>query len=349
MERSVLKIKEVPSEQKYWFFRTEGGSYFSDFYFNDYIAYGWDDFIDIDELKEADQSNEKKDLLKTKLKEKYPDEKREGLAVNQMLLFINTMKIGDIVLIPSAAGEQLAVGVIESDAYIYDTNSLSVDDELDDDERGFKICPYLKRRNIKWLKTIKKNRLDPHLYKLMFARNTISDASGYDKYIDREMHPVYLKDGKIYVSLRVEQKEGISALEMSNLLSSSLYILHAFEDEKIKPEIDSLEVKMMVESPGVVQFIGGAAAATMLLGAISLFAFGADIDFDIAGQKYSIHSNGAAQSYIDYKKEENRHEEAMEQEKNHHALEMQQLDAQTSMLKKSLERLQVTAPEELRN
>lgn len=349
MEKKVLKIKEVPSDQKYWFFRTEAGTYFPDFYLNEYIAYGWDDFNNLDDLKEALQSEKKKNLLKEDFKKKYPEEKREGLAVNQMLLFIDTMSIGDIVLIPSAGGEQLAIGVIKSDAYIYKSPCANIDEDFDDEERGYKTCPYLKRRNIKWIKTIRKNNLDPHLYKLMFARNTISDASSYDMYIDREMYPIYLKDRKIYISLRVEQKEGISALDMSNLLSSSLSILHAFGDEKIKPEIDSLEVKMMVESPGVIQFIGGAAAGTMLLGAISLFAFGADIDFEVWGQKYSIQSNGAVQSYIDYKKEEHRHEEMMEQEKNNYNLNMKKIDMQTAMLKKSLEQLQVTAPEELKN
>ena len=98
---------------------------------------------------------------------------------------------------------------------------------------------------------------------------------------------------------------------MSNLLSSSLYILHSFENKEISSAINALEVKMMVESPGVIQFIGYAAASTMLLGSISLFAFGADITFEVAGQKYSIHSNEAAQAYIDYKKEEHRHEETM--------------------------------------
>lgn len=345
METQTLKVKEIPTNQQYWFFRTEAGSYYPDFYFNDYIAYGWDDFTNIEDLKEALHSDEKKTLLKEEFKKKYPDEKREGLAINQMLLFIDTMKIGDIVLIPSAGGDQLAIGVIKSDVYIYDNKSSEdIDDILDDEERGYKSCPYLKRRNIQWIKTIKKGKLDPHLYKLMCARNTISDASNYDMYIDRDMYPIYLKNGKVYISLRVEQKEGISALDMSNLLSSSLFILHAFEDEKIKSEIDSLEVKMMVESPGVIQFIGYAAATTILLGSISQFAFGADINFEIAGQTYSIHSNGAAQAYIDYKKEEHRHEETMEQEKNHH-----ELDIQISNLKKSLEQMQVSIPAELKN
>ena len=63
------------------------------------------------------------------------------------------MKIGDIVLIPSAGGDQLAIGVIKSDVYIYDNKSSEdIDDILDDEERGYKSCPYLKRRNIQWIK-----------------------------------------------------------------------------------------------------------------------------------------------------------------------------------------------------
>ena len=88
---------------------------------------------------------------------------------------------------------------------------------------------------------------------------------------------------------------------------------------------------MMVESPGVIQYIGGAAALTILLGGFSLFAFGADINFEIAGQKYSINSGGAVSFY----KEMNRHEEEMAK------IELEKL-------KSSMGNLKIQPPKELR-
>ncbi len=341
MEPKVIKVKELPSEQKYWFFRTEGGTYYPDFCLNGYVAYGFDEFNKLEDFSES-LTDPEKTALKEKFSTLYPDEKRPGLAVNQMILFVSTMNIGDIILIPSAFGDSLSIGVIESNAYIYTPKEESEDDILDDDDIGYKQCPYVKRRNVKWLSTIKKDKLDPHLFKLMCARNTITDATNYDMYIDRKLYPVYLKNNKVYVSLRVEQTAGISAFDMSTFLHSSLELLNLLEDDSLKKELTSLEVKMMVESPGVVQFIGNAAAATILLGGISLFAFGASVDFEVAGQKYSIQSDGAIGRYLAYKAEENRHEEAMSKEKHRHEIEMQK---QADKLKESLERLKITEPE----
>lgn len=343
MNSKTIVVKEIPSNQKYWFFRTEGGSYYPDFYLNGYIALGYDVFNNLSELSDM-LSEDEKNKLKDKLKKNYPDEKREGLAVNQMLLFVNTMKEGDIVLIPSASGTNLAIGRITSKAYIAPQIDNEEDDDfLDDDERGYKLCPYLKRRNIEWITILKKNNLDPHLFKLiMCARNTITDASNYGVYIDRNLYPIYLKDGKMYLTLRVEQTQGISALDMSNLLHSSLTLLSNFDTPEVKEGLDTLEVKMMVESPGVVQFIGKAAAISMLCGIISMVAFGAEMQFEVLGQTYSIKTDGAVQKYITYLEEQNRHNEAVLVEQNKHELEMQK---QADELKKALEQLKVKAPE----
>lgn len=100
METRTIVIPEIPSGRKYWFFRTEGGDYYPDFKINNFIALGWDDFCNINDLKNMTAYDDI-EALKSKFKESYPNERRFGLAVNQILTFINTMKIGDIVLIPS--------------------------------------------------------------------------------------------------------------------------------------------------------------------------------------------------------------------------------------------------------
>lgn len=40
METQTLKIKEIPTNQQYWFFRTEAGSYYPDFYFGSVTTNG---------------------------------------------------------------------------------------------------------------------------------------------------------------------------------------------------------------------------------------------------------------------------------------------------------------------
>ena len=338
MSTKTVILPEIPSDRRYWFFRTEAGLYYADFMLNNYIAFGWDKFSDINDLNST-ISDASKEILKGKFSEAYPDEQRSGLAVNQILTFINIMKIGDAVLIPSAGGENLSIGIIESDPYIKEIEDPNSDDFLDDRDRGYSTCSYLKRRKVKWVCTIKKNNLDPHLFKLMCARNAISDASSYDMYIDRNIHPIYVKNGKINVALRVEQENGISTISMSRLLYGSLKLIDCFDFPNKQEELDDFEVKMMVESPGVIHFIGGAAAISILLGGIATFVYGANVEFVVLEQKYSIHTGGC----LDQIKETHRHEEAMQQEQNRHEEAM----TQAIEIKKSLEEMKVHVPKEL--
>lgn len=332
MEPRTIVIPEIPSDRKYWFFRTEGGEYYPDFKINNFIALGWDNFDNIEELRNI-TSEEDLEFLKGKFKESYPDERRFGLAVNQMLTFINKMQIGDIVLIPSKNSRDLAIGEITSPAYIYteDIDELNdIDDFFDEEDIGYKICEYKKRRDVRWITTIKKNKLDPQLFKLMWARNTITDATSYDMYIDRNLHSIYYKNNKLNVALHVNQENGISTRSLSSLLESTLNYINCFDFNEKEIELDSLEVKIIVESPGVIQFIGGAAALTILLGGLAMFSFGADTNFEIAGQKYSIHTEGA----ISILKERNRHDE-----------EMAKINLEK--LKSSMENLKIQTPKEL--
>ncbi|MDY5254015.1 hypothetical protein [Veillonella caviae] len=333
MDSKTVVIPEVSDSRKYWFFRTEGGEFYPDFKINNFIALGWDEFDNLDELRNS-VSQEAVETLKSKFKEKYEDERRYGLAVNQMITFVNTMQIGDIVLIPSKNGRDIAIGEIASDAYIYMDSSTSFEFDEDiilDEDQGYTSCTYKKRRDIKWLKVIKKNKLDPQLYKLLLAHNTITDASNYDMYIDRRLHAIYYKKGKVNVALRVRQEKGIPTRTMSQLLSSTLGLIDAYEFNNKELEINDFEIKMMVESPGVIQFIGYSAAATVLLGGLAMFGFGADVNFEIAGQKFDIHTGGA----MHYLEERNRHEE-----------EMARIQAQK--LKSSMEDLQIEIPKELK-
>lgn len=306
----TYQIQEIPSNQKYWFFRTEGGTYFSDFYLNGFIAYGWNNLCDFDHIL-----NTKHDDLKEEFKKLYPEEKRPGLAINQMITFINKMNIGDIVIIPSAASEHIGIGIISSNPYLAtDPYSLNSDTFLDDDKNdaediGYKKCPYKKRREVNWIKTIPQKRIDPYLFKLMCAVNTISDASYYASFIDRIVYPIYLKDNQVHLTLRVEKKEKISAIDVANLINGIINLLDFSDDASLQTDLNSLELRINVQSPGVIEFIGGSLVVCIICSALSLVATGAEINFTVPGVvDFSVKSEGAIEKYLKYKKEENDHE-----------------------------------------
>lgn len=62
MNFKTITVKEISSHQNYWFFRTESGSFYPDFYINGYIALGYDKFSDLSKLSKLLSSDEKQKL-----------------------------------------------------------------------------------------------------------------------------------------------------------------------------------------------------------------------------------------------------------------------------------------------
>lgn len=274
-------IPVLSNDTKYWFFRTEGGSFFDQFYFENFIAYGWDNFIDLAYIKETD-----KEKFKTDFKELYKEEKRPGLAVNQMKLFVGHMKINDIVFIPSEGSEYIAFGVIASDVEIVDAVSEQ------DIENG--KCPYRKRRKVNWYKHSKKSEIDPYLFKPMCAINTITDATEYAPFIDRMIYPIYIKDGVGHLSIYVKKQSNISAREMSRLIDRVLSLLELPSTESPLVNTDEIDVRVNVQSPGLFEFIGGAAAIFALSVILRQYILGGTTEMKIGptGINFKIEGQG---------------------------------------------------------
>lgn len=332
----TIAIEAINEDRKYWLFRTEGGLYYPDFRLHNYIAFGCDEFNDLEELKNI-KSDQSVEILKDKFKEIYPDEKRHGLSVKQLLIFINTMKVGDIVLIPSKYSKEIAIGEITSEPYICEespTEESGLFSEEEDDGPGYELCPYMKRRNVKWLSVVKRQELDSQLFRLLLSHNAIADASPYEMYIDRILHDIYFKHGKINLVLRVKQTDNIQTLTLLNLLSNSVGLINSYEFKGKEEELQNFDIKLSVESPGKIQFIGGATAMAILLGGLATFTCGGDVDFTVLGQKYSMHTGGV----IEFIKEQNRHEEELEKIRAQH----------NENLKNSFRELKIDPPKELR-
>ena len=306
---AMLGIKTIGDNRNYWLVRTAGGKYFNDFFFDEYIAIGWNKI----NLSEINQWNKKQ--TKEKIKELYPEQKRSGLIAGQLIRFVKELKKGDIVLVPDKDSRFVAFGeIIEENVYIENTDAQEAAEDLivdpdeeiieddcveeedeDEDTDGceedkdvVETCPFQKRRKVKWIKTVKKHLLDINIYKLFHSHNTISVANSYAQYIDRTLYSFFIKDNKVHVIFEVKKKDEVNAVELNDAIHNFLSCVDVF-NEITESDFDKkdIEMKIKVESPGPIEFISDAAGAGLLIGIVTIFLFGGKGSFKFTEDEQS--------------------------------------------------------------
>lgn len=244
MEQLIKYIPQIPENQRYWFVRTNSGEYYDSFVNDGFIGIGWNQI----ELKHLKENRPLDDIVK----EKYKDENRPNYVANQIKTFCFDMKKGDIVLIPSSKSAYIHFGVIQDDeAYEeeipFEIENIDAHPELLFEYEG--LCPYRKRRKVKWIKPIKRNNMDPQLYKLIYSQHTISNADGYAEYIDKSLFDFYIKGRKCHFILHVRKKDYIKARHLISFMSDLLSLAGHKEGNEI-------DIKVNVQSPGTIELIG---------------------------------------------------------------------------------------------
>lgn len=241
----IIGLKEIDQNKEYWLVRTQSGDYYQEFYFDNYIAIGWDEISDLEEIINSD--NEK---LKEIVSQTYPDEKKPGNVTNQICRFVKDMKKGDIVIIPSKGSTHICFGeVVDNDAYTFNPETLI------DFEEG--MCPFYKRRKVKWIKTIRRDDLDPYLYRLLNSHHTITDANDYSDFIDRSLYSFYKKGDTAHVVFEVQETEKIQALDLIKLINTIISTVDEFNTiSNCRLSKEDIDIKINVQSPGPVEFSG---------------------------------------------------------------------------------------------
>lgn len=279
----LLGIPEINEEKNYWLVRTQAGEYFQEFYLNNYIAIGWDEINDFNLIEQNDSNK-----LKEKVQEIYgEDEGRPGHVANQVLRFVNEMKSGDIILIPSKGSTHLVLGELqEDDIYIIDSK------EVDDFEAD--MCPFLKRRKVKWIKVIGKDKTDPYLYKLLNSHHTISIANEYAPYIDRSLYSFFRKGNNAHIVFEVQKEDEIHAIALINFINRTLSTVDIFNKAtNSNLNKNNIDLKINVQSPGPVEYSGDI-VTILIIGLTIIGIVGGGLKFkkngkDIEGE---ITSNG---------------------------------------------------------
>ena len=343
MDFHTIDIPEVPSTRRYWLIRTERGKFYRDFKENGYVALGWDHFTNLDDLKSAALASQVKEKLTGIFKKVYPDEKRPGLAINQMIKFVTDIDIDDVVIIPSANSNEISIGIVTSAPYT-ESPGFNNTSCLDIEKPEYEECRFIKRIRVKWLTQIKKTNVDLRLSKLLNARNTITQADIYSHFNDRSIYALYDKNGNVHLTLHVEKKEDITVDEFAELLSSITGLVNAYDN---LVEHKTLAIKSRVESPGPLEFIGDPVSIALIAAVIGYLKYGGKLSFKIPflDISFSLKTDGELGMELKKVQEENRHQEAMIAESNRHQEEMAKLEAEK--LKRSLKRLKIKPPKDL--
>ena len=308
MKSNILELLNVPTidtSRHYWVIRTNGGIYYQDFILHEYISISWD-YITLNML-----NNENEDAIK-RLIGLYVGNKEEGIDLdddetdgsskakvtsiyNKIHRFVFDIGRGDIVLIPSANSDYITIAEVIGEAY---ENPTYVESRLLNDPDSETVpCPYHKRRKIRTLKTIEKNKMDIYLSKGFNSQHALSNMDDYAPYIDRTIYGIYSKGEEVHTTIHAGHPNGLTLKELvifSKALEETATSLATQCD--IPFDSSEIEVKLNIHSPGIIELISCAAASGIVL---SMLIF--SINNIINGGKFNLSfKRDAATKNIDF-------------------------------------------------
>ncbi len=208
---------------------------------------------------DRDKANYHKLLYKERLSRYY---KQSNKSISQIASrienFIHKMDIGDIVIVPYSSSKKFLVGVINSDTYeisVEEQQKLEANAQNEYEwklknnqtsPRKHKVSIARKRRSVKWLNEVVKSELNPKLYYTITMHQSIIDISELGAYIDTILAPMYIKNNKLHLNLRVTTNEPVT-LQTWTSLYEILNKIYSIED--------NLSIKTRVESEGWITLI----------------------------------------------------------------------------------------------
>lgn len=293
-----INILELHDDIGYWLLRADGGKYYDDFFLNNFVAIS-DNEITLEMISELEKNSIAGitiDHYKNLYREKYPKWKNQQIAhaASRTEKFINQIKIGDIVLVPSKKSVNFLLGVVDSEVYEI------TEEEVNSGERvNYIITPFLKRRKVRWLKEIPRGEISEKLHWVLSAHQTIFDLHKYKDYINQLLSPIYIQNGTCHGTIKINKKEGLNSDEWYKLYS----IIKEYSDTSEEEVI----VKTDVQSPGSIEFTVNDIITTVTI----VIALSAPIIGDINLKCVKI--KGIIPFFISYKEEKLKREK-MEKE-----------------------------------
>ena len=245
--KNQFEIYQFNNRAKYWLVRADGGKYYDDFKYNHFISIHHNqitlaDLQTTDLLLTAEKTIEH---YKQQIMNVYQDEKLSKhqitFTAKRLYSFVEDMSIGDYVVVPSFKSNYFLIGQITSDVYEKD-----IADEKLTLNHGYEKSTDIKRRNVNWINEVPRSKVNSKfLYSTLTVHHTIFNITDLSKYIDGLVSPLYFKDGKLHLWLRVNTTLPITSSMWRNLYS----IIDRYRNTEIDEEIIATS---NVESPGII-------------------------------------------------------------------------------------------------
>lgn len=261
-----LPVQEVDDTRHYWFIRTQGGSYFDEFFLDNFVAIGHEDVPCVPEDRRTDQ------LVDT-LKEAHPQTTR---VLNQVYRFCKEIRKGDIVIIPSAASAHFAFGYITDDE--------AYKEEISEEDIAEGKCPYTRRRKTHWIQGISKDRVDSKLYTFFRNQQALSQVDAYSDFIERAIHPLYIKNDIAHFTLSIRTPDSPNAFDIPVYMYGILTMAQELAEELKIDETDfstSIKSRTNVQSAGLIELLGPVTQVA-LIAAVAVALFGGTIKFNFS-------------------------------------------------------------------
>lgn len=324
----LLKIPTISPQRHYWIIRTNGGDYYEDFILHQYISIAWD-YVTLTTL-----NNETEEAIKRLISvyEKtndedidLDDEETDGTAkgkitaiYNKIHRFVFEISKGDIVLIPSSNSDRITIAEVTGD--VFETTNYVEMYLKENPETELNPCPYSKRRKVNTLKTISKGEMDIYLAKGFSSQHALSNMDDYAQYIDRTIYGIYSKGDQIHSTIHAGHPNGLTLKDLVDLTSYLNDSATSIAKQcGIPYDPSSINVKLNIHSPGLIEFIGAMAAGGVV---ISLLMFSInnlinggklnltykkdgktnDIDFSVSSTSAGIRGNDQKDQKIDLEK-----------------------------------------------
>lgn len=243
-----ISIPEIPEATNFWMLRSKGGFFFDEFIKDKFVGLGWN-YID----QNTSFSKNNIEYLKEGIQQWYGD-KVPMTAINKCNRFINEIKEGDYVVIPSKGSSEIAICKIG----IYYEENHDVSKEIliirkvenGESEIGVIKCPYKKRRKIEVLLKIPTTRLGPHLVKAISSYHGLSDLNEYAFDMLNCIYDCYVYRNSVMFSVNISKNTPIKAREMSKLMCGITEMFCSIVDE------ENVNITANINSPGkVVTFL----------------------------------------------------------------------------------------------
>lgn len=273
---ATFPVIEIPEETNYWIIRASGGKFAKDFELNNRITLDSEN-IDINQVK-SNYDVFRKTFEKHRLKE---SKHNSNLSVSSQSItisskkiynFIHTIKVGDIVLVPTYQSRYFIVGVVTDSARQYSNIS---DEYLISKFEGENI-PLSKDkfyREVSWINKVPRYKIDSSLLYTLTMHQTLIKLEENTSHINSLLTPLYIKTGNLNLSLRVNKSGRISSEDWEKFY---------FYLNKSKTINEGITVKSNVQSPGKIDLstLFSSTPDYIFLALILIFISGGEVDYN---------------------------------------------------------------------